>query len=286
MRKLLFVFYLGLFQESYGQELYVFSEPASNMPAHSISAKLTNHFVVNDEIYNRLSQRYMPEIMFGISKKLMVHLSATMSNMHTNKFRFESYAFYGKCRFLSKDDIHRHFRMAFYVDVSHTNAPFHYEEISLMGDKSGVEAGVIATQLWNKLAVSGTVSHTQVLDRSRKNDVIYVPPRNYQSLNFSASAGYLLFPREYTDYKQTNLNLYTEILGQRTLDNPGYYIDLAPAIQLIFNSNSKLNIGHRFQLGSDMQRMSHNSWLISFERTFLNALRKNNNRPKKSATDQ
>ena len=28
-----------------GQELYVYSEPASNMPAHSISTKLTGHFV-------------------------------------------------------------------------------------------------------------------------------------------------------------------------------------------------------------------------------------------------
>jgi len=274
MKKLLILSFLAIFRESGAQELYVFTEPASNMPAHSISAKLTNHFVINDEIYGRVSQRYMPEIMFGFSKKLMVHLATTISNMHTPGFRFESYSLYAKYRFLSKDEIHKHFRMAVFADASHTSAPFHYDEISLMGDKSGVEAGVIVTQLWNKVALSGTLSHTQVFDKSRKSDVIYVPSRDYETLNFSLSGGYLLLPREYTDYKQTNVNLYAELLGQRTLNNARYYIDLAPAIQFIFNSNSKLNIGHRFQLGSDMQRMSTNSWLVSFERTFLNALRR------------
>jgi len=38
-----------------------------------------------------------------------------------------------------------------------------------------------------------------------------------------------------------------------------------------------LNIGYRFELSGDMQRMTSSSWLISFERTFLNALRKKNN---------
>ncbi len=273
MRKILLTFFIGIFLQADAQELYVFSEPASNMPANSISAKITDHFVTSDRIYGRFSQRIMPEIMFGFNKNLMVHLSTTFSNMHTAQFRFESYSLYAKYRFLSNDDIHKHFRMAVFADASHTNAPFHYDEISLMGDKSGVEAGVIATQLWNKFALSGTVSHIQVLHSSRKTNVIYVPSRKYQSLNYSVSGGYLLFPKEYTDYKQTNVNIYLELLGQRTLDIPTSYIDLAPAIQVIFNSNAKLNIGYRFQLDGDMVRMTRNSWLISFERTFLNAMK-------------
>jgi hypothetical protein len=88
------------------------------------------------------------------------------------------------------------------------------------------------------------------------------------------SGGYLVLPFQYTDYKQTNLNVYTELLAQQSLDRKAYFLDMAPAIQLIFNSNAKLNLGYRFQLKSDMQRMSKNSWLISFERTFLNALKK------------
>ena len=139
MKRLSGLIILFIALKSGGQELYVFSEPASNMPAHSLSTKLTGHFVTNDKIYGRFTQRYMPEVMFGISKKLMVHLSTTMGNMHTNNFRFESYSVYAKYRFLSTDDIHKHFRMAVFADASHTNAPFHYDEITLMGDKSGVK---------------------------------------------------------------------------------------------------------------------------------------------------
>jgi hypothetical protein len=113
-----------------------------------------------------------------------------------------------------------------------------------------------------------------VLDGSRNDKVLYTPVRNYQAMNYSLSAGYLLIPRTYTDYKQTNINLYAELLGQQTLDRKTNYWDLAPALQFIFNSNSKLNIGYRFQVSGNMNRMSKQSMLVSFERTFLNALRK------------
>jgi hypothetical protein len=216
----------------------------------------------------------MPQMMFGFSKKFMFHAGATFSNMHTYNFRYESVNFYAKYRFLSKDDVHKHFRMAVFADGSKTNAPFHYDETSLMGDKSGIEFGVIATRLSNKLAVSGTFSHTQVLDKSRNNDVIYIPDRNYQVMNYSLSAGYLLLPREYTDYKQLNVNLYTELLIEQALDIKKYCMDLAPALQFIFHSNTKLNIGGRFQLSGNMSRMSKTNWQISIERTFLNALKK------------
>lgn len=274
MRKLICIVLFFLSIKIQGQELYVFTEPASNMPAHSISLKLTDHFVTKDNIYNRFSHRLMPQVMFGISKKWMFHIGVTFSNMHTPDFKYESFNFYTKYRFISFDDIHKHFRMAAFIDASKTRAPFHYDEVTLMGDKSGIEAGIIATQLWHKFALSGTLSHTQVLDDSRFNKVIYVPERIYQSLNYSLSGGYLLFPKQYKDYKQTNLNLYMELLGEQTLDVKRYCIDLAPAVQLIFNSNSKLNIGYRFQLSSNMQRMAANSWQVSFERTFLNALKK------------
>lgn len=204
----------------------------------------------------------------------MVHVGGTFADMHTRNFRWESVYVYGKYRFLSNDELHSHFRMAAFADASYTRSPFHFEEISLQGDKSGVQLGLIATQLWNKLALSGTVSHTQVLDKSRNDKVLYTPSRIYQSMNYSFSAGYLVLPFEYTDYKQTNLNIYTEVLAQQSLDRKAYYVDLAPAVQLIFNSNAKLNLGYRFELKGDMLRMTESSWLISFERTFLNALKK------------
>jgi len=258
-----------------GQELYVYTEPASNMPARSISAKLSSNFITKQYPGNRFMQRYMPEIMFGIDKNWMVHLGGTFADMHTRNFRWESVYLYGKYRFLSKDELHSHFRMAAFADMAYTRSPFHYDEVSLQGDKSGIQLGLIATQLWNKLAMSATVSHTQVLDESRNGKTdIYIPSRIYQVMNYSLSAGYLVLPFEYTDYKQTNVNIYTEVLAQQALDRKAWFVDLAPAVQLIFNSNTKINIGYRVQLNGDMQRMTKNSWLIAFERTFLNALRK------------
>lgn len=256
------------------QELYVFSEPASNMPAHSVSGKLYGSFMGPQTWHNQDMQRYTAEAMFGISRKLMVHSGTTMSNMHTDKLQWESVYLYTKYRFLSLDEVHKHFRMAAFAEGAFSKAPFHNDEVSLQGDKSGIQAGLIATQLWHKFAVSGTFSHTQVLHESRNSNVIYVPERIYQTLNYSLSAGYLLLPGEYTNYKQLNVNLYTELIGQRSLDRKAFYIDLAPAVQFIFNSNFKINIGYRFELDGDMYRMADKSLLISLERTFLNALKK------------
>ena len=257
-----------------GQELYVFTEPASNIPARSISAKLSGMFMAPQAWNDRPMQRYMPEVMFGVSKKWMLHVGTTFGDMHTSNFSWESVFLYNKYRFFSKDGIHRHFRMAAFAEATYSRAPFHNDEVSLQGDKSGIQFGLIATQLWNKLAVSATVSHTQLLDKSRNSkNTIYIPSRIYQAMNYSLSAGYLLFPKEYTDYKQTNLNLYAEVLAQQSLDRKAYYVDLAPALQIIFNSNTKLNLGYRFELDGTMQRMAKSSWLISLERTFLGAIK-------------
>lgn len=259
------------------QELYVYTEPASNMPAYSLALKLSGNFTGPQVWHDRPMQRYIPEIMFGINKNWMVHLGLSFGDMHTSNFSWESVYLYTKYRFFTRDEIHHHFRMALFAEASHTRVPFHNDEISLQGDKSGIQGGIIATQLWNKFALSATVSHTQLLDKSRGDkNVIYIPSRIYQAMGYSLSCGYLLLPFEYTDYRQTNLNLYAELLAQQSLDRSAYYIDLAPAVQLIFNSTTKLNIGYRFQLGGNMQRMANESWLISIETIFLNALKKKN----------
>jgi hypothetical protein len=166
--------------------------------------------------------------------------------------------------------MHKHFRMAAFINGSRSVAPFHTDEVELMGDKTGIAAGIIATQLWHKFALSATISHTQLLDKSRFKDVIYVPVRLYKAINYDVSAGYLLFPREYKSYKQLNMNLYFETLVQQSLDPSKDYIDMARAAQLIINSSSKLNLGYRFQVGFSMQLMSKRVWIISFEQTFLN----------------
>lgn len=261
-------------QNAAAQELYVFSDPASVLPARSLSLKWKNHFVTRDNIYGRFSARLMPQLMAGISRKLMLRAGMSVANMHTPGTRFESADIYLRYRFLSEDAVHKHFRMAAYLWASHSRIPFHYDEISLMGDKSGIEAGLVATQLWHRLALSVTAGHTQVLHRSKNDGVLYIPERGYQSFNYSMSGGLLVLPISYRDYRQTNVNVYLELLGQQLTDKKAGFLDMAPALQFIFNSNSKLNAGYRFQLTGSMQRMARKSWLISFEKSFFNAWKK------------
>lgn len=258
------------------QELYPFTEPASNMPSKSIGTKLTAMYGKGVHS-SRLLQRYSPEVMFGLSKKWMIHTSLSFSDMHVDKFYFESARLYGKWRFLSLDQVHKHFRMAAFGTVAYSRNHLDHNELSLLGDHSGVQGGIIATQLWNKFALSGTASLIEVLDEERGKETV-VPEYAFSALNYSLSAGYLLLPRNYKDYNQTNLNLYVELLGARNLDYKPekYFIDLAPSIQLIFKSTSKFNLGYRFQLSGDIYRLMDNSFMISYEYIFLEALKKKN----------
>lgn len=272
MKKYLILMLLALGLHAEGQELYVYSEPASNNPSRSVSAKLSAMFGKGRET-ERLMQRYMPELTVGLNKNWMLRASATFADMHQPGFQFESARVYGKWRFLSADELHRHFRMAAFASVTYSRNELSYNEINIAGgDQSGLQAGLILTQLWNKAAVSGTVALNEIFDGQRGKDIT-PDPYAYRSLSYSLSAGYLLLPRTYTDYRQTNLNLYLELLGSRNMGFPDekYYLDLAPALQLIFNSSSKLNLGYRFQLDTDIQRMMKNSFMISFEHLFLNA---------------
>jgi hypothetical protein len=138
-----------------GQELYVFTEPASNMPSHSISGKVTAKYAKYSDATTL--QRYTPEIMFGLNKKWMLHFASTFSDMYTTNMRWESARTYLKYRFFSNDDVHRHFRMAAFGEYAYSRNTGIYDDIGIEGDMSGFQSGLIATQLWNKLAVSSTL---------------------------------------------------------------------------------------------------------------------------------
>lgn len=271
MKKFLMLLLMGNVFYSQAQELYIFSEPASNMPAKSMTAKLSAQLMPGS---STLKQRYTPEWQVGFHTKFMAHVGTSFSNIYQDGLSWDGAYVYGQYRFLSVDDVHKHFRMAVFAEASVSKDYNTYDEINLRGDKSGIKAGIIATQLWHKFALSGTVSNTQVLNSSRFDKVYYIPERHYQALNYSLSAGYLLLPKEYTSYKQLNVNLYAELLGQKILDGNKYYVDLAPALQFIVNSNAKINLGYRFQLNGNMHRMGDKSYYLSFERTFFNALKK------------
>ena len=69
-------------------------------------------------------------------------------------------------------------------------------------------------------------------------------------------------PFNYTSYKQTNLNLYVELIGMRGLSKKHYMLDIAPAVQVIFNSNFKINLGYRYQLKGNMIRVGKKRLII------------------------
>ena len=278
LKRYLLFFFQGLLSITplLSQELYVFNEPASTLPARSLSIKLKNHLVQKTALLNQFSFRSTPQVFVGLNKNLTIRLGGTVSSMYSTQAKVESFQLYAKYRFLSKDAIHRHFRMAGYLEAARTNAPFHYDEINLGGDRSGLEAGLILTQLWNKFALSGTLSQTQVFHYYRWDKVRHGVLHPFTSAQFNLSAGYLVFPKTYNSYKQTNLNFYLELLTQKALDRSLYYVDLAPAVQLIFASKTKLNVGYRFQLDGDMKRMMQRSWLLSLETSFLGAFKRKN----------
>ena len=268
--KRLLIGLLCLANASSAQELYVFSEPASNMPARSFGLKYSGKSLYSD-LRLRREHRQTLELQFGHGKKWMSHISGTLSNMYSPGTRMESIRIYSKYRLLSLDQVHKHFRAAVFGEWSHSvNAPM-FDELSLEGDQSGARGGLILTQLLHKLALSTTVSYLNSFQaRIRHPGHTY----NYNTLQYSLSAGYLLFPKTYNNYKQTNLNLYLEVLGNRAIDKKTRFLDLAPALQLIFSSNTKVNLGYRFQVNGDMARMARQSFHISVERTFLNALKR------------
>lgn len=281
MKQLFFFCLLLTNLVSIGQELFPYTEPASNMPAKSLSVKGTA-MLQNNIHLNKRMQRYTPELMFGLNKSWMLHTSVSFSNMHQSTTAWEGARLYAKYRFLSHDDVHKHFRMAAFGMASYSRNQLERNEINLFGDQSGVEGGLIATQLLNKFALSATAGWNEVLNKAR-TDKILADQYAFQSVNYSLSAGYLLLPFEYKDYNQTNVNLYVELLGSRNIhfEREKHYVDLAPSLQAIFNSTAKLNLGYRLQLSSDIYRLGKNGYMISFEYIFLGALKKHSSPAKR-----
>ncbi len=271
MKNVLTVTFLCLFTGASAQEMFVFSEPASNIPSRSLEVKQSAK--LQDDMHTgHFQQRHTTELMFGLGKDWMLHLSGTFSNMYSPQLQWESQKAYIKYRFLAKDGVYSHFRMAAFIEGAYSRNVSSFDELNIDGDQSGMQAGIIVTQLLHKLAISSTIGLVESLQQGRwDKSVPKIYP--YEALNYSFSAGYLLFPKEYADYQQLNVNLYAELIGQNSLDMSKHFTDLAPGLQFIFHSQAKLSAGYRFQLNGNMNRMSNEGFQISFDWLFLNVLK-------------
>jgi hypothetical protein len=275
------------------QELYPLSEAASTLPKGTLGVR------VFSEAYKEVSQwRNMSAIrlMYGITPRLSVYMTGIASNHHGKKmppefpfhntpergarypYKFNGVHVYAKYRFLSRDGENSHFRMAGYAEGAYVHTTHHETEPDLMmGDNKGWGGGLIATYLLKKFAVSATVGG--IIPASYTGDSpdpieslpdVPVRIRYGKALTYSLSLGYLLLPRKYSDYDQTNINLYLEFRGKAFqaskvdlfvgLPNEyslaqvrypaalqkGYYVDISPGIQFIIRSNLRIDFSTTF----------------------------------------
>lgn len=249
------------------QELYVFSEPASNMPSKAIGIRLTNEGMSQNGFVNRT----IPEVMIGFNKNLMAHAQGFFSDMD-GRYRLEGGSIYAKYRFLSNDNVRSHFRGAAFARLSTSKRPTYTQDINLEGDNSGIQGGVIFTQLLHKLALSGSVSYIKAFNDVGKQHVGMDRPD--QLIGYSVSSGYLLLPFVYKNYNQPNFNLYFEVLGKTNPANGRSYVDIAPAVQLVLNSRTRIDAGYRFEVAGNMNdRYTKNMYLVRLELNLFNVLK-------------
>jgi hypothetical protein len=269
LKNILIIILLFINVFAYSQELFVMTEPASNMPAKSFGIRNMNAFMY--EADGKLNYHNMPELMWGINKKWMLHVQGFISNRQGGDFEAEGGSLYAKYRFFSKDNLKSHFRMAFYGRYSINRADIHQQELETMGHNTGYETGFIATQLLHKVAISSSLSYERALD----NNPNYKFPtaESNKAMNYTLSVGKLMLPKVYTSFKQVNVNLMLELLGQRLNQNGKSYLDIAPSVQFIINSQARIDLAYRQELYSSMLRTAPNGVILKLEYTFFNAFR-------------
>ncbi|MEO6453451.1 MAG: hypothetical protein ABIN97_05230, partial [Ginsengibacter sp.] len=65
-----------------------------------------------------------------------------------------------------------------------------------------------------------------------------------------------------------------EMLGQTFTDKKQSYMDIAPAVQFIFNSIARVDVGYRTQIAGNTSRLSNNNFMVRLEYNLLNVFAK------------
>jgi hypothetical protein len=238
------------------------------MPTKAVGVRLGN-YIMNIDSNNKKSYHFMPEIMFGITNKLMGHIGLVTSN-RLGKLNAEGVSLYAKYRFLSNDNVHRHYRMAAFGRWSNNISPIHMLETNLQMHNSGYEIGTIATQLLHRTAINGSLSLQRAIS-TKQSHYHYIGLNN--SLNYSLAIGQLLYPKIYTSYKQTNINIMAELIGQYNLVLRKGFIDIAPSIQFILNSIARVDVAYRTNIFTAINRDFSKGIIVKFEYNFFNAFK-------------
>lgn len=277
------------------------SEPASSIPHKALVARSFTSWY--DE-FGAVRGMGAVSFYYGLTPRISVNLTVAGSNHHdrnlpedliTHKHvgsqtiyysqqvpRNRKYPFLikganltAKYRFLSIDRDREHFRMAAIGSYSTARSAHDEAEANLIDDNAGYGAGLIATYLHQRMAFSFTYQYIvpetyeefQNDGHQLHNHHIILDYGNTQQFNFAW--GYLLSPKEYKDYSQTNTNLYVELIGKKYqamdifqdgeqigLESPAhmgsYYVEIMPGIQKVYDSKTILE----FSMGLPLIRAS------------------------------
>lgn len=270
MKKLiLFLGFLFMFVLTEAQELFTYTEPASNMAARTFGLRMTSTFMP-ERPSAVVNTHFTPEIMIGFSKRWMCHIDAFISN-RAGEWESEGGSVYVKRRFYSVDNVHTHFRLAAIGRFSFNSSNIHQEAVDLNGHNSGFEFGLIATQLLHKVALSASTSYINGTENVGEKFYTKEKMLNRRAIGFTLSAGKLFLPKSYVSYNQLNLNGMVEILGQTNVQSGRTFIDIAPVIQCIIKSRMRLDLGYRMPISNQLTRTAPGGGLIRFEYNFFNA---------------
>lgn len=282
---LLVVMYLSP-QKTVAQELFPYAEAASALPKRSFSYRISTEYFT--DLQSNFKNWYAFRAMYGVTKNITAIATVSGSNHHVknfpngyaayflnhhsqyssrNPFTFEGLHLYLKYRVAHWDGQQQHVRLALYGEGSISDIAHDEAEPNLMGDNAGLGGGGIATALYRKLALSvtaGVVKPKPYYDT--KSEVTFTSGDMFL---INASAGYLLFPKQYKGYSDISVSLYSEFiyrnyqvatLAQRVtvfdLTNytladrytfnslqAGQYCDLRTSLQFVFNAQSRIDLG-------------------------------------------
>ena len=317
MRKGFFyiVLFLAFSYSVKAQELFPMTEPASTVPKGALGIRLFG------ETYNevdRMRNLVALRVMYGLTARFTIEATPNISNHHNKQlppefpthntpqigvnhpYLFNGIDFYAKYRFLSIDGQNSHFRAAIYGEYSILKTAHDEAEPTLLDDNSGAGGGVITTYLKGHFAVSFTGGI--ILPFKYKGDVpdqipglpgVPATVTYGNGYNYSISFGYLLFPQSYTNYRQTNWNIYMEFIGkdydamkmqvgnvyynlpQYSISTAGnkalqanQYIEAYPAIQAIIHSDIRIDFSVGFPVESRSYVHFYPVYNLGFQRYF------------------
>jgi hypothetical protein len=271
MKVLIFCMVLLAASRLEAQELFIQTEPASNMPVGTFGIRFTGDSWQDP---GRIVSREGMELMYGVTRNLMTHILAYGSNSLGN-FDLETVGFYSKYRLYWDDGFKYHFRVSAYGEAlfgsQHSDVP----TFSFAGSGPIVSGGGVATLLEHRLALSTTIGASHALKDIALPTISY---SNISGINASLSAGYLILPAHYSSFSDLNMNVYAEFLGYHTwftqdvagviAATQGTELLLSVGPQVIINSLARIDLAYTFPIFTNFAIRRPNSVLARFEYDF------------------